>query len=262
MLRRQLLTGLLVTICLIVLLGGVFPAAVWGVGQIAFRYQADGSFKKVNGKTVGSALIGQGFGDKSGNPLPRYFQPRPSATGGSGYYDPTASGGSNLGPTNPKLVGFIPGLNTVGLDGSPSATNPFAGPGDPYCVPVDDKGNPVTSPSPGQKYQKNQDGGYACDPNTVPERSIAYRTLNGLAAGAPVPVDAVTASGSGLDPDITEANALDQAARVARARHVAESAVVDLVHRHTTPRAWGILGERTVNVLDINVALDQMTPSG
>jgi potassium-transporting ATPase KdpC subunit len=260
MLRRQLVTGLLVTICLIVLLGVIFPVAVWGVGQVAFRHQANGSLVKVKGNTVGSALIGQNFVDKSGNPLPRYFQPRPSAAG-SGY-DPTASGGSNLGPTNPKLVGFIPGVNTVGLDGNPSATNPFATPGDPYCVPVDDKGNPVTSPSDGQTYQKNPDGTYACYASTVPERAIAYRALNGLAAGAPVPVDAVTASGSGLDPDITEANALDQAARVARVRKLSEAAVVDLVHRHTTSRAWGILGEKTVNVLDINLALDQITPSG
>ena len=81
MLRRQLLTGLLVTVCLLVLLCGVFPLAVWGVGQVAFSHQANGSLLKVNGKVVGSSLIGQNFTDKDGNPLPQYFQPRPSAAG-------------------------------------------------------------------------------------------------------------------------------------------------------------------------------------
>ena len=79
MLRRQLLTGLRITITLIVLLGVVYPLAVWGVGRIAFKHQADGSFVKVNGKLVGSALIGQNFSDKQGNPLPQYVQPRPSS---------------------------------------------------------------------------------------------------------------------------------------------------------------------------------------
>jgi len=260
MLRRQLLTGLLVTISLIVVLGVVYPVVVWGVGRVAFRYQADGSLVKVDSKVVGSALIGQNFADKDGNPLPRYFQPRPSAAGKG--YDPTSSGGSNLGPTNPGLVGFIPGLNTLDLNGNASADNPFASNGDPYCVPVDDKGNPVTTPSQGQTYAKNPDGTYVCSPNTVPERVMAYRKLNGLAPGAPVPVDAVTASGSGLDPDISEANALDQAARVAGARKLSAGVVVALVHRHTTSRAWGVLGEKTVNVLDLNVALDRLSPPG
>ncbi len=111
-------------------------------------------------------------------------------------------------------------------------------------------------------YEKNPDGTYVCNPNTVPERVIAYRSLNELPAGASVPVDAVTASGSGLDPDISEANALDQAPRVAQARHLAEAAVLALVHRHVDSRAWGILGENTVNVLDLNLALDRLVPSG
>jgi K+-transporting ATPase ATPase C chain len=254
MLRRQLLTGLLVTICLIVLLGGVFPLVVWGVGQVAFNHQADGSFVKVNGKVVGSALIGQNFTDKNGNPLPQYFQPRPSDAGKG--YDPTSSSGSNLGPSNPNLVG-----NDIR---DPKA-NPYATPADPYCVPVqatDSKGNAETDAKGNPVYEKNSDGSYVCNPNTVPERVLAYRQLNGLAAGAPVPVDAVTASGSGLDPDISEANALDQAARVAQARHLNVSMVVALVHQHLDSRAWGILGENSVNVLDLNLALDRLTPSG
>jgi potassium-transporting ATPase KdpC subunit len=254
MLRRQLLTGLRVTIALIVLLGVVYPLAVWGVGRIAFGHQTDGSLVRVNGKLVGSALIGQNFADKDGNPLPQYFQPRPSAAGKG--YDPTASSGSNLGPTNPSLVG-----NNV----DDPQNNRYRTPADPYCVPVpatDKNGNPQTDAQGNAVYQKNSDGTYVCNPNTVPERVIVYRQLNGLAAGTPVPVDAVTASGSGLDPDISEANALDQAARVARARHLDTAQVVALVRRHTNGRAWGILGENTVNVLDLNVALDRLSRSG
>jgi K+-transporting ATPase ATPase C chain len=195
--RRQLITGFLVTVCLVLLLGGIYPLAVWGVGRIAFRHQADGSFVTVNGKTVGSALIGQNFTDKAGNPLPQYFQPRPSAAGNG--YDPTSSGGSNLGPSNPTLIA-----------------------------------------------------------NQIPTRANAYRVFNRLPADALVPVDAVTASGSGLDPDISVANALDQAPRVATARNVDPARVIALVHQHIRGRAWGILGERTVNVLDLNVALDNL----
>jgi K+-transporting ATPase ATPase C chain len=90
----------------------------------------------------------------------------------------------------------------------------------------------------------------------VPERAITYRKLNGLAANAPVPVDAVTASGSGLDPDISAQNALDQASRVARARHLPVGQVINLVHRYTQGRQWGFLGDTSVNVLELNLALD------
>jgi potassium-transporting ATPase KdpC subunit len=255
MVRRQLLTGLKVTITLIVLLGVVYPLAVWAVGRIAFRPQADGSLVKVNGKLVGSALIGQNFVDGKGNPLPQYFQPRPSSAGTSGY-DSTSSSGSNLGPTNPNLVG-----NNIG----DPQNNPYRTPSDPYCVPVaatDKSGKPQTDAQGQPVYQKNPDGTYVCNPNTVPERAIAYRQLNGLPANAPVPVDAVTASGSGLDPDITEANALDQTARIARARHLDVARVVALVRQHTDGRAWDILGENTVNVLDLNLALDRLSRTG
>jgi len=255
MVRRQLFTGLLVTISLIVLLCGVYPLAVWGVGRIAFRSQTDGSLVKVNNKVVGSALIGQNFTDKDGNPLAQYFQPRPSSAGANGY-DSTASSGSNLGPSNPNLIG-----NNI----DDPQNNPYRTPADPFCVPVQatDKNNTAQTDAQGNPvYQKNPDGTYVCNPNTVPERVIAYRQFNGLAADASVPVDAVTASGSGLDPDISEANALDQAGRVAGARHLSATQVVDLVHRHTNSRAWGVLGENTVNVLNLNVALDRLSPSG
>jgi potassium-transporting ATPase KdpC subunit len=194
--RRQLVTAFLATVVLTVLLGVVYPLVVTGVAQVVFPHQAGGSLVKVGGKVVGSSLIGQGFTDAQGNPLPRYFQPRPSAAGTNGY-DPTASGASNLGPSNPALL------------------------------------------------------------KAVADRVAAYRQFNGLSSGASVPVDAVTSSGSGLDPDISEANALDQAARVAGVRHLAVAAVVSLVHQHANGRPWGVLGEGTVNVLDLNLALDR-----
>jgi K+-transporting ATPase ATPase C chain len=246
--RRQLLTGLLVTVCLIVLLGVVYPIAVWAVGQLAFNHRANGSFiKNGKGQVVGSSLIGQNFIDKNGNPLPQYFQPRPSSAGSNGY-DAGASGGSNLGPSNPNLIGN-------------QGINPYRTPSDPYCVPVqatDKKGNPETDAKGNPIYEKNADGTYVCNPNTVPQRVIAYRQFNGLPPDATVPVDAVTASGSGLDPDISVANALLQGPRVAKARGLPVDEVVALVHQHTNDRAWGILGEKTVNVLDLNLALDRL----
>jgi K+-transporting ATPase ATPase C chain len=189
--RRQLVTGVLATVCLLVLLAGVYPLAVWAVGRVAFGHQTDGSFVTVDGKVVGSALIGQSF-----NGLPQYFQPRPSAAGKG--YDPTSSGGTNLGPSSSTLLA------------------------------------------------------------EVAERVAAYRSFNHLPPDAAVPVDAVTASGSGLDPDISEANALDQAPRVAAARGLDVVRVVALVHHHVASRGWGFLGEDTVNVLDLNVALDAL----
>ena len=166
-------------------LGFGYPLVVTGLSQLFFHQQANGSLLYRDGKLVGSALLGQAFTDSKGNPLPQYFQPRPSAAGAG--YDASSSGASNLGPSNPLLIGFVPGVNTVGLDGSPSAANPFATKADPACVPTDPEGNPVTSPAPGQKYAKASDGSYVCDPNTIPERAIAYRAFNGLAANAPVP---------------------------------------------------------------------------
>jgi K+-transporting ATPase ATPase C chain len=215
MFRRQLVTALLVTVVLTVGLGVVYPVVVWGVAQVAFRSQANGSLVVRNGKPVGSSLIGQLFTDKNGNPLRQYFQPRPSDAG-SGY-DASASSASNLGPSSPALL-------------SP-------------CLPV---------PAPSGSSPTT------CNPNTVPERAIAYRQLNGLPAGALVPVDAVTTSGSGLDPDISVANALDQAGRVAAARSLDPSRVTALIGAHTRHRPWGFLGEDTVNVFDLNLALDTL----
>jgi K+-transporting ATPase ATPase C chain len=157
---------------------------------VLFPRQASGSLVKVGGKVVGSSLLGQNFTD------PKYFWPRPSAAGTNGY-DGLASGGTNLGPSNPKLL------------------------------------------------------------DSVQQRVADYRAANDLAAETPVPVDAVTSSGSGLDPDISVANARLQARRVAAARGLAVDDVLGLVAVHTRTRPWGVLGEDTVNVLDLNVALDR-----
>jgi potassium-transporting ATPase KdpC subunit len=251
---RHLVASVMMLLVVTLVLGFGYPLVVTGLSQLFFHRQANGSLVYRDGKLVGSALLGQEFTGSKGNPLPQYFQPRPSDAGTG--YDGASSGASNLGPSNPLLIGFVGGVNTVGLNGQPSAANPFATTADPACVPTDPQGNPVTSPAPGQKYAKTADGSYVCDPDTIPERAIAYRAFNGMAANASVPVDAVTASGSGLDPDISVQNALDQAPRVARARHLPVQQVIALVHRDTQGREWGFLGEPTVNVLDINLALD------
>jgi K+-transporting ATPase ATPase C chain len=243
--RRQLIASIVMLLAVTLAFGFGYPLVVTGLSQLFFHRQANGSLVYSHGKLAGSALLGQSFTDSKGNPLPRYFQPRPSAAGAG--YDASSSGATNLGPSNPLLIGFVPGVNTV---------NPFATRADPACVPVSPQGIPVTSPSPGQKYARAAGGSYACDPNTIPERAIAYRQFNGLPPNASVPVDAVTASGSGLDPDISVQNALDQAPRVARARHLPASQVVALVHRHTQGRDLGFLGEPVVNVLELNLALD------
>jgi len=196
--RRQLVTGLTMTIALIVLTGLVYPVAVWAIGQGLFKDNADGSFvKNKDGQIVGSAMLGQNFVESNGNPDPKYFQPRPSAAGDG--YDPTKTGGSNLGPSNPTLI------------------------------------------------------------DAVTHRVADYRTLNNLPAGAHVPVDAVTASGSGVDPDISVANAKLQAPRVASDRNLPVDKVLALVAKHTTDRQWGFLGEKVVNVVLLNLDLDQQT---
>ena len=196
MLRRQLVTGLLMTIAMTVLVGLVYPLIMTGVAQVAFHDRANGSLVKVKGRVVGSSLIGQNFTDSKGSPLPQYFQPRPSAAGNG--YEALSSGGSNLGPSNKKLL------------------------------------------------------------DAVAQRAIDYRKLNGLAPDVKVPVDAVTASASGLDPDISVANADLQAERVADTRRLALSTVRNLITSHTNARQWGVLGEKTVNVLDLNLALDRL----
>jgi len=145
-LLRQLVPSLILTGIVAVVIGIAYPLALFGIGEAAFNSQVNGSLITRDGQVVGAVNIGQAFLDKDGNPLTQYFQPRPSATGPTPY-NASASAASNLGPSDPRLVGFIPGFNTVGLDGAASTTNPFATPADPYCVPTDSSGAPVISPS-------------------------------------------------------------------------------------------------------------------
>ena len=249
--RRILGPAAALAIVLAVLTGILYPLSVWAIGQVTMSHRANGSFITQNGKTIGSALIGQSFLDKNGNPDPRYFQSRPSAVD----YNAAASGASNLGPADARLIGFVPGLNIT------TKTNAYATPSDPNCVPVqatDKDGNPVTDKAGNAVYEKNKDGTYVCNPNTVPERLLAYRAFNKVPATVKVPVDAVTASDSGLDPDISPANALLQAPRVAAARSLPLAAVTALIKAHTDDPQLGFLGEKTVNVLDLNLALDKL----
>jgi len=190
MLRRQLISGVLMILVMTGLVGLAYPLVVTGIAQAAFHGKANGSIVQLNGQDVGSSLIGQNFSD------PTHFHPRPSAAGSDGY-DGAASGASNLGPGNDTLV------------------------------------------------------------QAQADRASSYREENGLAADALVPIDAITASGSGLDPHISIDNARLQAPRVAAARAMTTDAVLAAVDAHTTGRTAGVLGEPVVDVLELNLALDE-----
>ena len=162
--RRQLIPSIIAMVIFTLALGIAYPLLVTGVGQAAFNDKANGSIVSRGGKEVGSSLIAQSFLDAKGNPIRKYIQPRPSAAN----YDPSYSTGSNLGPTNPKLIAA--------------------------CLPVpktDKSGNAVVDESGKPIYETNDDGSKVCDPNTVPQRAKVYRALNGLSAKVKVPVDAV-----------------------------------------------------------------------
>jgi potassium-transporting ATPase KdpC subunit len=204
-LLQQLRPTLLSVLLLTILSGVFFPLALVALAWPLLPRQAGGSLVVQDGVVIGSELIGQDFTG------PSYFHPRPSAAG-SGY-DAAASGGTNLGPANPKLRD-----GTKDDPATPGVNESFAG---------------------------------------VRELAEAYRTRNGLMPDAAVPVDAVTRSGSGLDPHISPANAALQVARVARARRLSEASVRRLLAEHTRGRQFGILGEPRVSVLTLNLALDQ-----
>jgi K+-transporting ATPase ATPase C chain len=185
--KKNLITAILMTIATTVLLGILYPLLVTGLAQLIFPKQANGEL--IHGKdevVIGSRLIGQPF---SG---PGYFHSRPSAAGAAGY-DASASGGSNLGPTNAQLITRVNG-DVAKLQ----AENP----------------------------------------------------------GVPIPVDLVTTSASGLDPDISPAAAEFQIRRVAAERKIPEAEVARLVQENSENRQWGFLGEPRVHVLELNIALD------
>ncbi|MGW4802286.1 potassium-transporting ATPase subunit C [Nonomuraea sp. NPDC004297] len=269
---RQHLAALRAVAVLTVLLGLAYPLVTTGVAQVLFNEHANGSIVQAGGKDVGSALIGQSFTDADGNPVRTYFQSRPSAAGDG--YDPTSSGASNLGPEDVVDVLAAPGTEgkeslltrvcarskAIGeLEGVSGAR--------PYCTPYGV--GAVLKVFPGRAVSVNQ----ACP--AVPfvpayqglpvecarpgEDYAAGRTVpvRGDVRAVPVPADAVTASGSGLDPHISVAYAELQAPRVARERGLPLDRVRELIGAHTTGRALGFIGEPAVNVLDLNLALDR-----
>jgi K+-transporting ATPase ATPase C chain len=253
MLKRHFVPSLILTGLVLVFIT-LYLLVVYAIGQVAFKHSVDGSFLTRDGEVVGSRLIGQAFTNAKGEALPQYFQSRPSQTEEHAY-NAAESGASNFGPSSAKLLGFVPGFNT------PSKTNPYATKEEPNCVPTNEKGAPVLEPEPGEKLvQKN--GSYVCYSETIPERAKGYRELNGLPANTPVPVDAVTASASGLDPEISIANADLQAPRVAKVRKLPLAQVQSLVKKYTHARSLGFLGEPGVNVLELNLALDALQHSG
>jgi potassium-transporting ATPase KdpC subunit len=201
---RQHLAGLRLLLVFTVLTGIIYPVFMWGVAQGAFHNQANGSLVSYHGRVIGSSLLCQEFVDAKGNPLPQYFQPRPSAAilaGAKNDYgcDPRFSAASNYGPNNPAFVTLI-------------------------------------------KQRQKQIAAF--DHVKISQ----------------IPADAVTASGSGLDPDISPANAAIQVNRVAATRHISPAAVRALVSQYTTGRTLGFLGEPVVNVLLLNRALDEKYP--
>lgn len=185
---QQLLPGLRMMLVMTLLTGLIYPGIVTGLCQILFRSQANGSLVHNNGAVAGSRLIGQPFSK------PGYFHPRPSAAGNG--YDGLSSGGSNLGPTNQKLI------------------------------------------------------------DRVKKDAVSFRQENPGGSNT-IPADAVTASGSGLDPHISPETAEAQIARVAKARGMTEDQVRQLVQAHIERRDLGFLGEPRVNVLELNLALDK-----
>ncbi|GGQ30875.1 potassium-transporting ATPase subunit C [Streptosporangium pseudovulgare] len=280
---RQHLAAVRAVVVLTVLLGLAYPLAVTGVAQVLLGDRADGSLIERNGRPVGSAAIGQSFTDAHGDPVGRYFQSRPSAGG----YDPLASGASNLGPEDvvdtlpvpgakdaeggpdegrrslltqvcarSKAVGELEGVSGARpyctADGVGAVLKVFPAVGTPTrAVSVNQacpaapfvavyRGVRVECGRPGEDYSAGR---------TVPVRG---------GAGTPaVPADAVTASGSGLDPHISVAYAELQAPRVARERGIPVDKVKALIDEYTTGRALGFMGEPAVNVLRLNLALDE-----
>ncbi len=185
---RHLGTSFRMTIISVIVLGLIYPFVMTGLAQVLFPHQANGSLVEVNGKIVGSSIIGQLW------TKPQYFHGRPSAAGKNGY-DPTSTGGTNYGPSSKKLID------------STRAT-------------------------------------------------IAALKKENPHATVPIPMDLVTSSGSGIDPDISPQAAYYEAPRVAEARKMDLTTVNDLIARNTQGRTLGFLGEPRVNVLQLNLALD------
>jgi K+-transporting ATPase ATPase C chain len=242
---KELKPGFMMMVVMTVLTGMIYPAVVTGVSQVLFRDQANGSLVTVNGQVVGSRLIGQNF------TKPEYFHPRPSAAGSNGY-DPTATAGTNLGPTSAKLFN-----GTTKVDEKKNEVVDFDGINDRVVHYSVDNDLPYESSTPLDRFKDAH--GDLDDVKLIKAFNDEKAPLV-FTAKAPIPADAVTASASGLDPHISPRNAEIQAARVAKARGMSVNQVEGLVAQHTEGRSLGFLGEPRVNVLLLNLALDQQFP--
>jgi potassium-transporting ATPase KdpC subunit len=241
---KELKKGFLMMAVLTVLTGLLYPALVTVVAQVLFPAQANGSLVTVNGQVVGSRLIGQGF------TRPEYFHPRPSSAGAG--YDPTASAGSNLGPTSAKLLN-----GTVKLDDKKNEVVDFDGVKLRllhYCL---ENALPYESSIPLDRFRNAS--GELDDVKLIKAFGDEREPLT-VTARVPIPADAVMGSASGLDPDISPRNAELQAARVAQARGTSPEQVQALILEHQSGRGLGVLGEPHVNVLELNLSLDQRFP--
>jgi len=236
--------GLRLTIAFTILTGIIYPVVITGVSQLIFPKQANGSLLMVDGKTVGSSLIGQNFSK------PEYFHPRPSAAG-SGY-DATASSGSNLGPTSAKLL-----HGTTKMDDKNNEVVDFDGISLRVVHYSVENDIPYESSLPLDQFKDAQ--GNLDDVKLVKAFNDDKSPLV-ISAKTPIPPDAVTASSSGLDPHISPANADIQAARVAKARNAPVDQVKQLIAQSTEGADLGFLGEPRVNVLTLNIAMDQRFP--
>jgi K+-transporting ATPase ATPase C chain len=285
---RQHWAALRALLVLTAILGFAYPVLIWSAAQLpGLSDKANGSIVEVAGKPVGSSLIGQTYTDAYGSPLPRYFQGRPSAAGDG--YDPMASGASNLGPEDivdtpdrTSLLTLVCGRSkAVGELEGVEGGRPFCTAGGVGAVLSVIGPRRGTGPQMGQVVAPTRvvSVNEPCDTTTRPfldtyegvrvECAAAgedHRTgqivpIRG-AADAQVPADAVTASGSGLDPHISPGYADLQVARVAAARGVSADEIRRMVADHTDGRTLGFLGEPRVDVLALNVALDEKYPGG
>ena len=241
---KELGPGFRLTLIFTIFTGLLYPAVMTGVSELILPRQSNGSLVTVNGKVVGSSLIGQPFAK------PEYFHPRPSAAGNG--YDATASGGTNLGPTSAKLL-----HGTTKMDDKKNEVVDFDGINlriVHYCV---DNDIPYESSVPLDQFKDSHGD---LDDVKLIKAFNDDKTPLVFTAKAPIPQDAVTASASGLDPHISPANAETQAARVAKARGVSADQVKQLIAQFTERADWGFLGEPRVNVLMLNIALDQKFP--
>jgi K+-transporting ATPase ATPase C chain len=272
---RQLGAALRMLIVFTVVLGIAYPLLISGVARLpGLRDGADGSIVTVAGRPVGSMLLGQSFTDKSGHPLVQYFQSRPSVSG----YDPTASGASNLGPES--ILGRASLLTQVcarslavgrleHVDGSRPFCTPdgvgavlavyYARPG--YHGPVTHAVS-VNQTCPTRPFIASYRGApVRCARAGADYSAGKIVPIRGTAPAHPaVPADAVTASGSAVDPEISATYARIQEPRIARVRGVTVDQLRALVDRYTTGRDLGFMGETKVNVLQLNLALDAKYP--